>query len=667
LEDRVSENVKNKIERLKRDIRFHDRLYYVLSDPKISDKEYDVLLKELQALEDKYPQYKTEDSPTVRLSGGILKGFRSIRHVEKMYSLDNTYSFDEIYSWKDRVLKNLPDGKISYVAELKIDGVSANLTYRNGKLISAATRGDGQTGEDITENIKRVRSIPLTLSGDNLPEFIEVRGEVYMEKQSLSNLNRQREAAGEPIFANPRNAASGSLKLLDSEEVAKRRLLFYAHSLGAYSGVKLSGHFEFLQKLKYWGIRVNEHVKLCHTIEDVIEYCKLWQGKREGLAYEIDGAVIKVDNLEQQHKLGFTLKSPRWAIAYKFPARQATTEVMKIVFQVGRTGVITPVAELKPVECGGVIIKHATLHNFDEIERLGIREHDRVLIERAGEVIPKIIKVIERRGKSAVRIPKECPVCSGKVIKEKEEDVAYRCINPNCGEQLQRSILHFASRQAMDIEGMGEAVVSQLIGLKLVGSFSDIYRLKGKDLSALELFKEKKINNLLSAIDASRHRPLSRLIYGLGIRHVGEKAAYVLASKFGSINKLAAADMPTLQGIHEVGPIMAESIVDYFAQPQAKKLIEEFSSLGLNLKEEAKKTKNTPLTGKRVVFTGELKNFSRQEAEELVRQNGGYPISSVSKATDFVVAGDNPGSKYNNARKMNIRILNEQEFERFLK
>jgi DNA ligase (NAD+) len=660
--------VKKEIEKLRQEIRHHDYLYYILSQPIISDKEYDNLMQRLKTLEDKYPQFRSFDSPTVRVSGVILEGFSTVKHKQKMLSLDNTYSFEELTDWAERVHKGLGSGeKVEYVVEHKIDGVSANITYEKGRLIIGATRGDGETGEDITQNIKTIRAIPLVLLDKDIPDFIEIRGEVYMERKDFEALNKEREKSGEVLFANPRNAASGSLKLLDTSIVGKRRLNFFGHSLGEYEGIGLNSHWEFLEKLKEWGMRTNPYSKLCKNLEEVIDYCKEWQEKRDSLTYDIDGMVIKVNNLNQHKKLGFTLKSPRWAVAYKFPARQATTTVLKISVNVGRTGVITPVAKLKPVECAGVTISHATLHNFDEIKRLGIKEGDRVLIERAGDVIPKVVKVTESKGKRQFAIPKTCPVCGGKVVKEKEEEVAYRCINPSCPAQLERGLLHFASRLAMDIEGMGESVVSQLVKLKLVKNFSDIYKLRYEDLARLELFKDKKINNLLLAIQRSKSRALSRLIYALGIRHVGEKAAYVLAKEFKTMDNLLAAKLEDFDKIYEVGPVMAESIVDYFSQSSTRKMIEGLRKTGLNFKEEIAEVKATPLSGKTIVFTGELKEFTRSKAEEEARRLGGNPSSSVSKNTDFVVAGENPGSKYERAKKLGVKIIDEKTFREMLK
>ena len=662
------QDIKKSIESLREEIRQHDYLYYILSQPKVSDKEYDLLLSKLKKLEDEFPEFKSDDSPTVRVSGGILEGFNTVTHKEKMLSLENTYSFEELREWDVRVHKGLGGNKkIEYVVELKIDGVSASLSYKQGKFIIGATRGDGERGEDVTQNLKAIRAIPLKLLGKNIPEFIEIRGEVYMDRVDFVKLNEEREDEGEVSFANPRNAASGSLKLLDSGITYKRRLNFFAHSLGELKGQEIKSHWDFLSLLKAWGVRGNIYSKLCHNLDEVIEYCSLWEKKREQLTYDIDGIVVKVNDIAQELSLGSTLKSPRWAVAYKFPARQATTEVLKINVNVGRTGVITPTAELKPVECAGVIISNATLHNFDEIKRLKIKVGDRVLIERAGEVIPKVIKVVESRGKKEFKIPNNCPACQGRVIKEREEDVAYRCINPFCPAQLERGIFHFASRAAMDIEGLGESAIAQLVKLKLVKNFADIYKLRQADLKKLDLFKEKKIDNLLAAIKKSKARPLSRLIYALGIRHAGEKASFILAKKFKSLDNLSKAKKEELEDIYEVGPVIADSVIDYFSQRQTKEMVNGLKEAGLNFKDETAPLRATALAGKSVVFTGELKDYSRIQAEELVRNLGGNPSSAVSKSTDFLVAGENPGSKFEKAKKLNVKIIDERKFKEIIK
>ena len=660
---KMSAQIKNQIEQLKGKLRKHDYLYYVLSQPAIADKEYDDLTRQLIALENKYPQYRSDDSPSQRLSGGISAGFKTVKHNTGMFSLDNTYSIDELRLWDQRVRKGLGENSnYKYVVELKIDGVSANLIYINRRLTVGATRGDGQAGEDVTANIKTIRAIPLVFLDGHPADFLEIRGEVYMDKNDFLRVNQERMDQGEVLFANPRNATSGSLKLLDSSITAKRRLNFFAHSLGAYQGEPIATQWDFLTRLKEWGLRANMHSALCRNIEEVIDYCNYWQNKRDELTYEIDGIVVKLNSFTQQKELGFTAKSPRWAVAYKFTARQATTEVLGISVNVGRTGVITPTAQLKPVECSGVMISNATLHNFDEIERLGLRVGDRVLIERAGDVIPKVVKVVEQRGKQFYNKPEKCPACGEKIIKEKAQDVAYRCINSDCPAQLERALLHFASRDALDIEGLGEAVINQLVKLGLLKSLADIYKLKISNLLKLELFKEKKANNLLNAIQKSKSQPLARLIFALGIRHVGQKAAYTLAREFVDINKLTRARFEDLDKIPEIGQVMANSVIDYFNLRRIKKLIQELKNSGLNLRQEAVKIKTDKLTGKTVVFTGQLLRFSRSKAEDLVRKSGGLATSSVSNRTDFLVAGETTGSKFTKAKELGVKIISEAEF-----
>lgn len=660
--------VKEEIEKLRELIRYHDYRYYVLSDPEISDREYDNLWKRLKDLEEKYPQFILPDSPTQRVSGGILEGFSTVRHSVKMLSLDNTYSYDDLRQWEKRIQKIVSAKDIDYIVELKIDGVSCNFIYHEGVFSVGATRGDGEVGEDITTNVKTIKSLPLRLRGDGFPGILEVRGEIYIGKDDFKKLNKEREENNEPPFANPRNAASGSLKLLNPSLVAQRNLNYFIHSFGRCDGYEFVSQQEFLEKVKSWGLRVNPYIKLCRGIEEVIEYCRIWENKKNDLDYEIDGMVIKVNEFSLQRELGETMRSPRWAVAYKFPAHQATTKILDIEFGVGRTGIITPVAILQPVECGGVIISRATLHNFDEIKRLGVKKYDYVLVERAGEVIPKIVKVIESRRSGRekdIKVPRKCPVCGGNVVKIKDE-VYWYCINPNCPAQLKRSLLHFSSRAAMDIEGMGESVVEELVNRKLIKSIPDIYKLKDKDLLNLPLFKTKRANNLIVAINRSKDRGLSRFLYGLGIRHVGEKMARILAEKFGDIDKFFKIDKKDLLAINDVGEVVADSIVSFFSQPKVRAMVDECKKLGLKLKESNFSGGNL-LKGKTFVFTGELDNFTRSEAKEKVETLGGNVSSSVSRKTDFVVVGKNPGSKYNKARALGVKIIDENEFLRLLK
>ena len=519
----------------------------------------------------------------------------------------------------------------------------------------------------MIHNAKTIQDIPLVLEG-KAPASLEVRGEVYMEKKNFNELNEQRKEKGEVTFANPRNAAAGALKLLDSSIAKKRRLRFFAHSSGQMArNSTITTQWEFLEQIKSFGFAVNSHNKLCHSFEEVIAFCQKSALERDQIKYDVDGVVIKVDDFKQQAQLGVTLKSPRWAVAYKFPAYQATTVIKEIIVQVGRTGVLTPVAELEPVACAGVMISRATLHNFDEIKRLGVNAGDRVLLERAGDVIPKIVKVLEKHSKGEFVIPRVCPSCNGKIQKEKEDDVAYRCLNPSCPKQLERLLVHFASRGAMDIEGLGVSAVLQLLEKGLARDLADIYSLKKEQLLQLDLFKDKKADNLLKALANSKTRPLSKFLYGIGIANIGTKAAANLAGHFGSLNAIINASALELQAIDEVGPVMAESVVDYFKQPQVKSLIAKFKDAGLDLSEPKKQATGLRLEGRKFVFTGELAGITREEAGQKVQDQGGKVISSVSKGLDYLVIGEKPGAaKLYRAGQLGVKIINQKEFEEML-
>lgn len=658
------------IRQLVKEIEEHNDCYYNLDQPTISDKEYDDLLKQLIELESEYPEFRDAKSPTQRVGTKLPQAAETILHRAKMYSLDNTYSIEELKKWHQRVLKGLEGQKVEYVVELKIDGVSAALTYEKGHLVVGATRGDGTRGENVTHTLKTVRSIPLMfkkVKNNSVPELLDVRAEIFMWSRDFAALNKYRLEQGAAVFANARNATSGSVKLLDSRITAKRNLDCFIHSFGAMEGGEpFSTHWEFLSNLKAWGFHVNDHSQLCDTFDEVVDFCLINQEDRDSLGYDVDGVVIKVNSLKQQRKLGATLKSPRWAVAYKFPAYQATTTVQEIVVQVGRTGVLTPVANLMPVQCAGVTISRATLHNFDEVKRLGVQEGDRVLLERAGDVIPKIVKVVERKKKrksNAFVVPKRCPECEAPIIKESDEDVAYRCNNPLCPRQLERGLTHFASRGAMDIEGLGISVVSQLLEQGLVKDFADIYYLNKEQLLLLELFADKKAEKLLKAIFDSKQQPLSRLLFGLGINNVGAKASSILAQKYGSLAHLIKATKEDLQAIDEIGPTMALSVEKFFKQSDIKKLIKKFQKAALNFKEPQKKRASDRLVDKKFVFTGELELMSRVDAGKLVTTHGGKVVSSVSKNTDFVVVGESPGSKYQKAVDLGVTILTEQQFQ----
>ncbi|MFA5088465.1 MAG: NAD-dependent DNA ligase LigA [Candidatus Omnitrophota bacterium] len=667
------QQAQKEIARLSREIEAHNQRYYILSQPTISDKEYDDLMKSLLDLENQFPDLKDINSPTQRVGGKLTSVQGTVTHRIKMYSLDNTYSMEELREWHRRVEKGLGREDVEYVAELKVDGVSAALTFESGEFVLGATRGDGLVGEEVTHSLRTIHSIPLKLKDNEwgIPKILEVRAEIYMRREDLEKLNRARALKGEDLFANPRNAASGSLKLLDSRVTARRNLQCFVHSFGVLTGgERFKTHWEFLSRAEQLGLCVNKANRLCRNFQDVIDYCHEYQAKRNTLPYEADGVVLKVNSLADQSRLGATLKSPRWAVAYKFPAQQATTEIKEIIVQVGRTGVLTPVAELEPVECAGVTISRSTLHNFDEIKRLGIKAGDRVLIERAGDVIPKIVKVVNASAKGGEKyfaVPQKCPECGGTVAKEKEEDVAYRCINPSCPKQLERSLVHFASRGAMDIEGFGEAVVSQLIAKNLVKDLADVYFLRKSDFLGLKLFKEKKTSRLIAAINSSKKQPLSRFLFALGIVNIGEKAASLLAKKFGSMDELLKAGKEDLENIHEIGKVMSESIKAFFKQPSTKKLLVKFRKAGVNMRESMADPGGTELSGKKFVFTGELDTLPRLEAANAVKALGGEVVSTVSKKTDFVVVGAHPGSKYSQAVHLGVKILRADEFEKIIR
>ena len=666
----VKKEIQKEIEKLKKEIRRHDHLYYVQNSPKITDGEYDRLYSRLKDLEETNPELLTSDSPTQRIGGQPAKGFPTIRHIAPMMSLDNTYSAGEIRQFDERVRKNLKGDKVEYVVELKFDGVSISLLYKDGKWVQGSTRGDGIEGDDVSNNLKTIRSIPLAFDEEaNIPKLIEVRGEVYMTKKALEKLNREKKKAREELFANPRNAAAGSLKLLDPKIVAARGLDIYVWGIGHYEGIDFKTHAEVLEYLKSAGFRVNPHHKLCRTIEEVVGYCNSFEYKKDELDFEIDGMVLKVNDLSQQKRLGMTAKSPRWSIAYKFPAERKLTKLKKIEVQVGRTGVITPIAILEPIALSGTIVSRASLHNFDEIARLDVKIGDKVYVEKSGEIIPKVISVAKEKRTGTEKtfaIPTECRVCGSKLVRLHEE-VAIRCENVGCPAQIKEAVLHFASRDAMDIEGMGDATVNQLVDKLLIKDYGDIYSLKFGDVKNLERMAEKSAANLVDAIDKSKSRDLNRLIYGLGIRHVGERSAWVLANHFGSIEKMENASLEELTNVPDMGPVMAESVYNFFRNKENAKIIKKLKDAGLKMTMEVRKAAVGALAGKTIVITGTLKTFSRSGAEEAVRKSGGNPSASVSKNTDFLVAGQEPGSKADRARALGVRIIDEEEFRKLIK
>jgi len=656
------EEARKRVEELRKEIRKHDYYYYVLDSPIITDAEYDALVRELVELEKQFPELVTPDSPTQRVGGEPLPEFQSVEHPVPLLSLANAFEPEELRDF-DRRVRQLAGTDVDYVVEPKIDGLSVALTYENGIFVQGATRGDGYTGEDVTENLKMIRILPLVLP--SAPRRLVVRGEAFMPKKAFARLNEERENSGEPPFANPRNAAAGSIRQLDPKVTASRTLGIYLYQILVIEGEEIKTQVEALEFLKKLGLPVQEHWCHCQNIEEVIEYCLEWTEKRHDLNYEIDGMVVKVNSLALQNSLGTTAKSPRWAIAYKFPAEQAVTRVRDIIVRVGRTGVLTPTAVLDPVQVGGVTVSRATLHNEDMIREKDIRIGDYVVVQRAGDVIPEVVRSLpERRtGEEKVfRMPEYCPVCGARVIRP-EGEVAVRCTGIACPARLKEAILHFVSREAMDIEGIGPALVNQLVDRGLVKDPADLYYLRKEDLVGLERMGEKSATNLLQAIERSKNRGLARLIYALGIRYVGVRAAEILAERFGSIDALASASIEDLTGIPEIGPKIAASIVSFFREEQTKKVLEKLAKAGVKTKEEKAEAKaaEKPLAGKQFVLTGAL-SIPRKEAEKLIKELGGTVTSSVSRKTDYVVVGENPGRKYDQARQLGITLLDEKAF-----
>lgn len=664
-------NVKQEIEVLREKLRYHEYRYYVLDEPEISDAAYDRLMERLKVLEAAHPELVTPDSPTVRVGGAPRGGFQTVRHARPMLSLDNAFSYDALREWDRRVREGSGKEKIEYIAEHKFDGLSISLQYEDGVLVRGVTRGDGTMGEDVTPNLKTIRSIPLrvdafALKKAKLQVDFEVRGEVMMTRKAFEALNRQQERIGGKIFVNPRNSAAGAVRVLDPTITASRKLDFFAYYLLVDGSVPFAKHAESLQTLKQLRFRASDDWKLCNGIQEVIGYCEAWDAKREKLPYEIDGVVIKVNATSIQNELGYTAKAPRWAIAFKYPARQETTVVKDILVNVGRTGVLTPVAILEPVQVGGVTVSRSTLHNMDEIERLGVEIGDTVLIERAGEVIPHVLKVVKPgKNRKPFHMPRTCPEC-GSLIQHVEGEVAYRCVNAACPAKRKESILHYAGRHAMDIDGLGEKIVDQLVDKGLVKDLADLYALKEDSVAGLERMAEKSAQNLLQELEASKKNSLARLIYALGIQFVGERTGQLLAEHFSSLEELALAKEEDLEQVPEVGPKVAASIVEFFSEPSNRQLIKRLAKAGVRPRAEKREVKSDKFAGKTFVFTGTLANRTREEAQAIVQQHGGKVSGSVSKKTDYLVVGTDPGSKYDKAKELGVTILNESEFERLL-
>jgi len=664
----MAQDAKKRIEQLRAEIRRNDYLYYVLSQPAISDREYDKLFAEMKALEQGHPELATADSPTQRVSGRPLEGFATVRHAVAMLSMDNTYNADELRAFDERVRKQLEGQGYDYVVELKIDGLAISLRYEDGRLVTAATRGDGRVGDDVTANVRTIKAVPLVLLGGRVPAVLEVRGEVYMPTRSFVELNRLRTQAGEVTFANPRNAAAGSLKLLDPRITATRNLSFFAYATGEMSEPLGKDHYEALERFKYLGLPVNPHIRRARDIDEVIEICSQWDNKRLKLDYQIDGMVIKVNSFEQRDILGATGRAPRWCISYKFAAEQAETIVESIDVQVGKSGILTPVANLRPVLLAGTTVKRASLHNFDELNRLDIREGDTVVIEKAGEIIPQVVEVKKERrpaGAAVFKPPKKCPNCGSAVAKD-EDGVYIRCKNPLCLGQLKERLKYFAGRGQMDIEHLGPALIDQLIENGLVGNFADLYKLEEGQMAELERMAEKSAANVIKAIEASKTRPLWRLVAGLGIRHIGGQSAQILTEHFGSLDALMSAAQEELAEIDQTGPTMAKSVYEYFRDAQNRAVIEELLAAGVK-PESPKARRLGNLAGKTIVVTGTLESMTRQQAEQAIRQAGAKASSSVSKKTDFVLAGENAGSKLDKAMKLGVRVIDEKEFTKMIK
>jgi len=662
-----AESARDKIEDLKTRLDYHNRRYYQLDDPEISDAEYDLLLRELIALEQEFPQWRSEDSPSQRIGAAPLTKFAPVVHLTSMLSLANVFSEEEILEFHERLKRFLGSWeKLSFVAEPKIDGVAVNLIYTNGILTSGATRGDGATGEDVTQNIRTLHTIPLRMhdSPDNpAPEQIEVRGEIYLESAAFRKLNERRRAAGEASFANPRNAAAGSLRQLDSSITARRPLKMFCYAVGRVRGRTFTHHHEVLQAFAHWGFSVNPLIRQVDSISSCVDFYRELQERRSELPYEIDGMVIKVDDLALQERLGAVSRSPRWAVACKFAATQATSVIEDIIVNVGRTGALTPVALLTPVQVGGVTVSRATLHNQDEIDKKDIRIGDTVLVQRAGDVIPEVVKAIEtkRTGREKpFKIPGNCPECGSRVVRLAGE-AAHRCIGIACPAQIRGHIIHFASRGGMDIEGLGEKLVSHLVDQGLIRDPADLYFLNRDKLLNLERMAEKSVGNLLAAIEQSKRPPLEKLIYALGIRHVGEHVSKILARQFRTLDKLVAATEEDLRIIRDIGPEVSSSIVQFFRNVSNRRVIEKLNAAGVSPLETLPQPPSL-LTGKTFVFTGTLNRMTRNEARQIVETLGGQASSSVTKNTDCVVAGEAAGSKLQKAREAGIPILSEEEF-----
>ena len=666
----MNETEKEEVALLRNKIHRHDYLYYVKDSPEIPDREYDSLYHRLKEIEGKYPECVTADSPTQRVGGKVDERFRKVVHPVPMLSLDNTFNVDEVRAFHQRVVKALPDieeSSIEYVVELKFDGLAVALTYENGKLVRGATRGDGVQGEDVTANLKTIRSIPLEISAEPFKK-IEVRGEVYMPRKEFQRLNVLREEVGESPFVNPRNAAAGALRVLDPAVTDSRKLSVFIYSVGFLDNNICETHSELQKNLASLRFPVNEHNRWCSNFEKTLALIEEWRTKKNDLDYEVDGLVIQLNSLAYRKRLGNTSKFPRWAVAYKYEAEQAETEVLEIVCQVGRTGSITPVANLEPVFVSGSTVSRATLHNEDEIRKKDIRVGDRVVIEKAGEIIPKVVRVVDLKSKrnKPFKMPTLCPECQTRIFRP-EGEAAWRCVNAACPAQLKERLKHFASRKAMDIDHMGPAVIDQLVESGRVENFSDLYTLKQEEVVGLERLAEKSAKNLIDAIEKSKSAGLARLLFGLGVRHVGQRAASILAETFRSIKVLKETSFEDMESVMEIGPVIAESLKSFLDQEANMQDIENLSNSGVVVEDpEAARKEVGVLAGKQFVLTGTLSEFSRDEAKKKIESLGGRVTSAVSTKTDYIVAGKDAGSKLTKAKKIEITVLDEKEFQKLI-
>jgi len=660
------EKAKERAEELREEIRHHDRKYYLENDPEISDHEYDMLVKELEAIEERYPELITKDSPTQRVISTEIDEFETVEHLSAMLSLDNTFNHDELREFDRRVREGLgkKDEEIEYVVEPKIDGLGVALYYEDKTFQRGSTRGDGERGEDITPNLKTVHTIPLKLTDDTILETAEFRGEVYMPRDEFDEMNERRLDEGEDPFANPRNAAAGTVRNKDPTIVAERPLDIFVYTLSYNEEGDFKTHWQCLQEMKKAGLKVNRNIVKKEGIEEVIEHIDDWEDKKEDLNYEIDGIVVKVNKLDYHDVLGATSKHPRWAIAYKYPAMRKTSTIKDIEVQVGRTGKLTPIAILEPIQLSGTIVERASLHNEDELERKNVNIRDKVLVEKAGEIIPQIVKVTEKKSEGVFQLPQKCPVC-GSEAKRIGDEVARRCINAQCPAQVKQKIEHWAMRGAMDIEGLGPKVIEKLVEKALVESIPDLYRLQKWQIVQIERMAEKSAQNLLDQIEESKDQGLARVLYGFGIRYVGSHMSNVLAENYRSIDELMDENRENLLNIDEVGPETAESIVQFFSDQQNREMVKDLKKLGVNMKSD-RKTNEQFLEGKRFVFTGALDDYTRSEASEIVEMHGGRVTSSVSGVTDYLIKGGNPGSKLDDAEEEGVETMDEEEFKRMI-